>query len=63
MVTSSACGGKFLKYNAKWGQRTNFRKRRKIFSLIDYSDSEGKVVSINQATDLAIFSVFCVLSG
>jgi hypothetical protein len=45
----------------------NFRDFRvfsgKIFSLIDYSDSKGKVVSINETNDPAIFSVFRVLSG
>ena len=33
------------------------------FKLPDYSGSKGKVVSINEATNPAIFNVFCVLSG
>ena len=33
------------------------------FKRSDYSGRDGKVISINKATDPAIFSVFCVLSG
>jgi hypothetical protein len=37
--------------------------RKNKFKLPDYSVRIGKVVSINEATNPEIFSVFCVLSG
>ena len=35
----------------------------KYFKLNDYSGTKAKVVSINEAANPAIFSVFCVLCG
>ena len=35
----------------------------KKIKRFDYSDRDGKVSSINEATNPVIFSVFCVLGG